>query len=86
MWPADIPDNMLEDSVKTAFAALEEHGKAERDGPKIAEHIKKHFDEAWGPYWHVTVGKNFGCHTVHEKQRFVYFYIEHFAFMIYKAQ
>lgn len=22
-------------------------------------------------YWHVTVGKNFGCHAVHEKQRFV---------------
>mmetsp|Transcript_46539 Transcript_46539/g.131571 ORF Transcript_46539/g.131571 Transcript_46539/m.131571 type:complete len:117 (-) Transcript_46539:131-481(-) len=95
LWPPDIPDNMLEDAVKTAMAAVDEFGKTEKEGahglsekevPKIAEKIKKHFDEQWMPYWHVTVGKNFGCHAVHEKQRFLYFYIEQFAFMIYKAQ
>mmetsp|Transcript_56478 Transcript_56478/g.127171 ORF Transcript_56478/g.127171 Transcript_56478/m.127171 type:complete len:108 (-) Transcript_56478:80-403(-) len=85
-WPADIPDNMLEDAIKTSTAAFEEFEKLEREGQKMAEKIKKHFDENWGPYWHVTVGKNFGCHAVHEKQRFVYFYIDQFAFMIYKAQ
>ena len=43
------------------------------------------FDEP-ASYWHVTIGKNFGCHAVHEKQRFVYFYIGQFAFLLYKAQ
>merc|ERR1719454_1482151 len=70
-----IPDNMLEDAVKQAHEALEEFPNAEREAPRIAEKIKKRFDESWGPYWHVTVGRNFGCHVVHETQRFVYFYI-----------
>eukprot|EP00442_Polarella_glacialis_P007935 CAMPEP_0115100458 /NCGR_PEP_ID=MMETSP0227-20121206/32585_1 /TAXON_ID=89957 /ORGANISM="Polarella glacialis, Strain CCMP 1383" /LENGTH=108 /DNA_ID=CAMNT_0002495895 /DNA_START=76 /DNA_END=402 /DNA_ORIENTATION=+ len=86
LWPPDLPDDMLEDAVKTSLAALEEFGKNEAQGPKISEKIKKAFDEKYKPYWHVTVGKNFGCHTVHEKQRFVYFYVDQFAFMIYKAQ
>mmetsp|Transcript_90067 Transcript_90067/g.259634 ORF Transcript_90067/g.259634 Transcript_90067/m.259634 type:complete len:107 (-) Transcript_90067:139-459(-) len=86
LWPPDIPDNMCEDAVKSAQAALEEFGKQESKGLQIAEKLKKHFDENYGPYWHVTVGRNFGCHAVHEKQRFIYFYIEQFAFLIYKAQ
>merc|ERR1711972_589157 len=86
LWPADIPDDQCEDAVKTAQAALEEFGKAEKEGQKVAEKLKKHFDENHGPYWHVTVGKNFGCHAVHERQRFIYFYIDQFAFLIYKAQ
>eukprot|EP00403_Amphidinium_massartii_P038163 CAMPEP_0178458140 /NCGR_PEP_ID=MMETSP0689_2-20121128/47391_1 /TAXON_ID=160604 /ORGANISM="Amphidinium massartii, Strain CS-259" /LENGTH=108 /DNA_ID=CAMNT_0020084437 /DNA_START=67 /DNA_END=393 /DNA_ORIENTATION=- len=87
LWPPDIPDNMLEDAVKVAQEAMEEHQpNIEQNAMKMAEKIKKHFDETWGPYWHITVGKNFGCHAVHEKQRFVYFYIGQFAFLMYKAQ
>mmetsp|Transcript_9548 Transcript_9548/g.21886 ORF Transcript_9548/g.21886 Transcript_9548/m.21886 type:complete len:109 (+) Transcript_9548:56-382(+) len=87
LWPPDIPDNMLEDAVKVATVVLEENQpNVEQNAMKIAEKIKKHFDENWGPYWHITVGKNFGCHAVHEKQRFVYFYIGQFAFLMYKAQ
>mmetsp|Transcript_15923 Transcript_15923/g.31153 ORF Transcript_15923/g.31153 Transcript_15923/m.31153 type:complete len:109 (-) Transcript_15923:119-445(-) len=85
-WPPDMPDDMLEDAVKTSGAAFDEFGKLEKEGQNIAEKIKKHFDEKWGPYWHVTVGRNFGCHAVHEKQRFVYFVFDPFAVMIYKAQ
>jgi len=71
---------------RRAHQALQEYPNVEQSGPKIAESIKKHFDEKWTPYWHVTVGKNFGCHLVYEKQRFVYFYIGQFAFLLYKAQ
>eukprot|EP00440_Ansanella_granifera_P040551 gb/GFBE01043979.1/.p1 GENE.gb/GFBE01043979.1/~~gb/GFBE01043979.1/.p1 ORF type:complete len:109 (+),score=41.35 gb/GFBE01043979.1/:1-327(+) len=86
LWPPDMPDDMLEDAVKVSLSSLEEFGRQEREGTKIAQKIKQHFDENHKPYWHVTVGKNFGCHSVHEKQRFVYFYVDQFAFMIYKAQ
>eukprot|EP00439_Symbiodinium_sp_Y106_P064193 s811_g10.t1 len=86
LWPPDMPDDMLEDAVKFSQSALEEFGKQEREGTKIAQKIKQHLDENHKPYWHVTIGKNFGCHAVHEKQRFVYFCVDPFAFMIYKAQ
>ena len=59
----------------------------EADGVKIAENIKKHMDKKWEPSWHVFLGKSFGCHAVHEKNRFVYFTFEHnkISFLIYKA-
>ncbi len=45
-------------------------------------------DEKWEPYWHVFLGKSFGCHAVHERNRFVYFKFEasQIAFLIYKSQ
>ena len=44
-------------------------------------------DATWEPYCHVFLGKNFGCHAVHEKRRFVYFSFEQtkISFLIYKA-
>ncbi|KAL8440459.1 hypothetical protein Efla_005601 [Eimeria flavescens] len=35
---------------------------------------------------HVTVGKNFASHVVHQKRRFVYFVVGKTAFLVYKAQ
>lgn len=29
----------------------------------VAEHIKKMFDQKYGPTWHCIVGKNFGNHS-----------------------
>ena len=54
---------------------------------KIAKIVKAHMDEKWEPSWHVFLGKSFGCHAVHEKNRFVYFTFEHnkISFLIYKA-
>ncbi len=44
-------------------------------------------DEKWEPSWHVFLGKAFGCHSVHEKNRFVYFTFDYnkISFLIYKA-
>ena len=44
-------------------------------------------DKKWEPSWHVFLGKSFGCHSVHEKNRFVYFTFEasKISFLIYKA-
>ena len=45
-------------------------------------------DKKWEPSWHVFIGKSFGCHAVHERNRFVYFTIDNAAkisFLIYKA-
>lgn len=74
-WPADMPDDMLEDAILTAKEALETHD-FEEQGVEIASKVKKHMDEKWEPHWHVFLGKSFGCHAVHERNRFVYFSFE----------
>lgn len=83
LWPPDMPDDMLEDAVKTAKELKNKHD-IEKDGEKVAREIKQHFDQKWNPYWHVVVGKGFGSHCTHESRRFVYFYLDKYAFMIYK--
>ena len=54
---------------------------------QIARTVKEHMDLKYEPYWHVFLGKSFGCHAVHEKNRFVYFTFDHnkISFLIYKA-
>ena len=54
---------------------------------QIAKKVKAHMDQKWEPSWHVFLGKSFGCHAVHEKNRFVYFTFEQckISFLIYKA-
>eukprot|EP00921_Rhytidocystis_pertsovi_P005229 GHVQ01009053.1.p2 GENE.GHVQ01009053.1~~GHVQ01009053.1.p2 ORF type:complete len:107 (+),score=10.45 GHVQ01009053.1:287-607(+) len=84
LWPPEMPDDMVDDAINIAHQSLQEFN-IDKEGTQIAQKIKKEFDERWGPYWHVTVGKNFGSYAVHEKQRFLYFYINQVAFMIYKA-
>ena len=92
-----MPDDMLEDAITVAGKALNEHD-FESQGVEvlkflrkffvqIAKIVKKHMDDKWEPYWHVFLGKSFGCHSVHEKNRFVYFTFEHnkISFLIYKA-
>ena len=85
-WPPEMPTDMLEDAITVAKKSLEEFD-FETDGVKIAEAVKKHMDEHYEPYWHVFCGKAFGCHAVHERNRFTYFSFDHnkIAFLVYKA-
>ena len=86
MAPCDAHD-MLEEVIQVAKKALDDH-EFEVDGVEIASIVKKHMDDKWEPYWHVFLGKSFGCHAVHERNRFVYFTFEqnsNISFLIYKA-
>jgi dynein light chain LC8-type len=51
----DMSEEMQQESVDIATAALEKYN-IEKD---IAAQIKKEFDRRHGPTWHVVVGKNF---------------------------
>lgn len=62
---ADMTDEMQQDSVDIASAALEKYN-IEKD---IAANIKKEFDKKYGPTWHVVVGKNFGSYVTHGEQQ-----------------
>ncbi|KAK1222105.1 hypothetical protein PQX77_015029 [Marasmius sp. AFHP31] len=57
----DMSDEMQQESVDIASAALEKYN-IEKD---IAAQIKKEFDRRHGPTWHVVVGKNFGSYVTH---------------------
>ncbi len=93
-----MPDDMLEEVISIAKKALDEHDFEEegvevsywrrnRFEFQIARIVKQHMDEKWEPYWHVFLGKSFGCHAVHERNRFVYFTFDssNISFLIYKA-
>ena len=86
-WPPDMPDRMLEFVINLAHEQLTQFD-FERDGVEIAKNIKTAMDQEFEPYWHVFVGKNFGCQAVHEQNRFVYFTIQQqvkISFLCYKA-
>jgi dynein light chain LC8-type len=57
----DMAEEMQQESVDIATAALEKFS-VEKD---IAANIKKEFDRKYGPTWHVVVGKNFGSYVTH---------------------
>ncbi|KAF8842371.1 hypothetical protein BDN67DRAFT_965933 [Paxillus ammoniavirescens] len=77
----DMTEEMQQESVDIASAALEKYN-IEKD---IAAQIKKEFDKRYGPTWHVVVGKNFGSYVTHETKHFIYFYIGPLAILIWKS-
>ncbi|KAJ6581429.1 dynein light chain type 1-domain-containing protein [Mycena capillaripes] len=77
----DMSDEMQQESVDIASAALEKYN-IEKD---IAAQIKKEFDRRHGPTWHVVVGKNFGSYVTHETKHFIYFYVGTLAILIWKS-
>ena len=48
--------------------------------------FRKHMKEKFIPTWHVFVGRNFGCFVTHEAKTFLYFYMGHFAIMMFKTE
>jgi len=51
---------------------------------KISEHIKKKFDEIYGPNWHCVVGKNFASYVSYESKNYIFFYEGQIAVLLYK--
>jgi len=77
----DMSEEMQQESVDIASAALEKYN-IEKD---IAAQIKKEFDRRHGATWHVVVGKNFGSYVTHETKHFIYFYVGQLAILIWKS-
>ena len=36
------------------------------EGLKMAEELKSHVEKLYSNYWHVIIGWNFGCYSIHE--------------------
>jgi dynein light chain LC8-type len=84
LWPPDCPDNMLQFAVERAITLRKEF-PVDSQGVKLAEELKKSMDKKYDPYWHVVCGKNFGCYAIHQSRNFIFFYLDTYAFLMYKA-
>ena len=51
----------------------------------MAEHIKKEFDQKYGSSWHCIVGTDYGSNIGFQPSQFIYFYIEKYAVLLFKA-
>lgn len=56
----DMPEEMQLRSLKSAKEASKFH-VLEKD---IAGHIKREFDQTYGPNWHCVVGRNYGRYSL----------------------
>ncbi|ODQ47769.1 hypothetical protein PICMEDRAFT_15668 [Pichia membranifaciens NRRL Y-2026] len=52
---------------------------------ELASALKGKLDETFGGPWHVVVGKSFSSSVSHEKNGFIYFYIENLAFLCFRT-
>jgi len=77
----DMSDEMQQEAIECATAALSKHG-VEKD---VAMHIKKEFDRRHSPTWHCIVGRNFGSYVTHETKHFIYFYLGQVAILLFKS-
>ena len=50
----------------------------------MSKHIKKKFDEKYGPNWHCVVGKNFSSFVSYEAKNYIFFYEGQLAILLYK--
>lgn len=78
----DMSLEMQQDAIKTATLALESC-KLEKD---IAAYIKTAFDKRYKTTnWNCVVGRQFGSYVTHETGHFIYFYLDHVAFLLFKT-
>ncbi|KAI8023742.1 Dynein light chain, cytoplasmic [Camellia lanceoleosa] len=52
----------------------------------IAYHLKKEFDEVYGPAWHCIVGSSFGSFVTHSTGCFLYFSMEKFHILLFQTK
>ena len=85
--PCDMDDDILEDTIKHVTEKLSQYDNEEweQNGLKACEEIKAYMDKQWEPYWVVCIGRNFGSFVTHVTKRFIYFYYNEKAVMVYKA-
>lgn len=84
LWPPACPDDILDQALIKARVLLDQYD-IDTDGAQVAEQFKKFMDSEYEPYWHVVCGRNFGCYAIHTAQRFLYFYVDNIAFLLYKS-
>ncbi|RYG47457.1 hypothetical protein EON67_08555, partial [archaeon] len=74
--PCDMDDSQLRACIGIAAAALARVDDWQAGGDAAVEAIRAKLEEAYGPHWHVVVGKHFGSKVTHHARHFAFFYIK----------
>lgn len=85
--PCDMDDDVLEDTIKHITEKLSSYDNEawEQKGLEACDEIKAYMDQTWQPHWVVCIGRNFGSFVTHVTKRFIYFYCNEKAVMVYKS-
>eukprot|EP00271_Cylindrocystis_brebissonii_P009336 TRINITY_DN24095_c0_g1_i1.p2 TRINITY_DN24095_c0_g1~~TRINITY_DN24095_c0_g1_i1.p2 ORF type:complete len:104 (-),score=26.18 TRINITY_DN24095_c0_g1_i1:512-823(-) len=78
---SDMEEEMQSEAIECASQALEKF-TLEKD---MAAYVKKEFDARHGTTWHCVVGRSFGSFVTHELKSLLYFYIDNYAFLLFKS-
>ncbi|KAL3312744.1 Dynein light chain 1, cytoplasmic [Cichlidogyrus casuarinus] len=77
----DMDEAMAKDAVELATSALTQFNLEK----EVARYLKQKFDSKYTKTWHCVVGRSFGSVVTNEKDKFVYFKVDRYAIMLYKA-
>ncbi|KAK4473937.1 hypothetical protein MN116_003260 [Schistosoma mekongi] len=77
----DMPVEMQQDAVDLCYQGMGKFGEE----CKIATYLKREFDDRYGSNWHCTVGKSFGSYISHEENKFIFFHLNGYYVILYKA-
>ena len=78
---SDMPEEMLEAAIETAYDALKKHNS----DVDVAQYIKTRLDQRFDPVWMAVVGRSFGVYVSHQSNYFAHFYLGHKAIVVFKG-
>lgn len=74
--PVDMNDVMLKHAIDSARKHIAEVADFQKEGDTVVSKLKAEFDTAYGPNWHVIIGKHFGSRVTHDSKCFAFFYLD----------
>ncbi|CAH8457319.1 unnamed protein product [Heterobilharzia americana] len=77
----DMPLKMQQDAVDTCYEGMENF----TEEFEMASYLKKEFDRKYKPNWQCIVGKSYGSFISHEENGFIFFNMNGYAVMLFKA-
>ena len=73
IFAEDMTDEMTELALATSREAFNLTNYQGKVYTTIAQHIRFHFEKAYGKGWNVVVGRSFGAYVTHEIKTYMYF-------------
>ncbi|TID30580.1 hypothetical protein CANINC_000825 [Pichia inconspicua] len=64
---------------------IEKYETLKQKPSELATEVKKYLDEKLGSPWHIIIGKSFASSISHEKNGFIYFYVDNLAVLCFKT-
>lgn len=74
-----------EDQDKLKSIVLKLYNDLKTKQSEFAGQLKTDLDDAFGGPWHIVIGKSFSSSVSHEKNGFIYFYVDNLAFLCFKT-